>query len=700
MQPAFPTTEAFPAVITTNQKFSRRAMGYLWENRSEFDPVTVGLLDSLYKNRKKGELFCIQPITYKRKAHGYGRYYGNKSSLEFLQNECRATLCRDYYHDIDIVNAQPVLLAQLGEKIGYDLPRLDFYVEHREAVLADVMDNLSISRDDAKTEVLKVCYGGKCEALCELYDELRGFCKKLMNHSTQMAGLWAIAEKKAKAEDKSKYGCFLSLVAQTLECWCMLAMKEAFESRGWSVDVLVFDGIMVAKREGQTITPELFQAVQQHIADVTGYKVSVLEKPMVGFTMPPVDDRTEVVPGVKMDEYNEMKTLFERNHFYHSATNQFVEVNEETGDLLMMDTAHASEYLRSWIFKTSNNNLKNTQFFPIWRDDCTRRVIHRIDMKPSTDPCVYSPPTRFAFNAVDAPDNAAEYIATFQDLVSKVIPDDVMRELFMEWLAQLVQKPFDSSKTCIVLAGGKGCGKDTIGDWISEYLLGRTLSHNYESNDQFWEKHDVGRLNRLFVKLEEASGVLNKKHEDDFKGRITSDTLTVNPKGQKPVTTGNYVRYFLTTNHGCPIALDEGERRFAVIHCGSELIGKMDYWNALRGNGCAPKLFCKEAAKAIGDWLMTLTTGSFPRVLPRSALAQDIIDATKSAEERFVFSDAWDGQAVSAQELFVMYRMFCRENELAHAQTATSFGTRMMNLILLHKVEKKRSKTGFVYVRC
>jgi phage/plasmid-associated DNA primase len=274
-----------------------------------------------------------------------------------------------------------------------------------------------------------------------------------------------------------------------------------------------------------------------------------------------------------------------------------------------------------------------------------------------------------------------------------------MRGLFMEWLAQLVQKPFDNSKTCIVLAGGKGCGKDTIGDWISEYLLGRTLSHNYESNDQFWEKHDVGRLNRLFVKLEEASGLLNKKHEDDFKGRITSDTITVNPKGQKPVTTGNYVRYFLTTNHGCSVALDEGERRFALIHCGSELIGNMDYWNGLRGNGCAPKLFCKEAAKAVGDWLMTYNAGSFPRVLPRSALADAIIDATRSVEERFVASEAWDGQEISAGDLFTTYRQFCRENDLAGAMTQKGFGTRLVDLILLNKIQKKRSKSGFVYVR-
>jgi hypothetical protein len=400
-----------------------------------------------------------------------------------------------------------------------------------------------------------------------------------------------------------------------------------------------------------------------------------------------------------MEQYNDMKSLFERNHFYYEPTGQYVSVNEQTGKLLMMDSMHATDSLRTWFFQTGKTILDTTQFFPLWRKDPTRRTVSHIDMKPSTDPTVYSPPLRLAYNSAEAPDDAAAYVETFQDLISKVIPDDVMRSLFLEWLANIVQRPFENSKTCIILAGAKGCGKDTIGDWISEYLLGRTLSQNYESNDQFWDKHDEARMNKLFVKLEEASGVLNKAHEDDFKGRITSETLTINPKGQRPVTSGNYVRYFLTTNSATPVALDEGERRFALIACGNSLVGKMDYWNALRGNGCTPKLFSKEAAKAVGDWLMTLPIGSFPRVLPRSELAQDAIDETTGSEARFLASDAWDGSRTSSLDLFHMYRQYCRDNELAGAMTATSFGLRMSQLVLEGKVVKRRGNVGFVYLR-
>jgi hypothetical protein len=46
-----------------------------------------------------------------------------------------------------------------------------------------------------------------------------------------------------------------------------------------------------------------------------------------------------------------------------------------------------------------------------------------------------------------------------------------------------------------------------------------------------------------------------------------------------------------------------------------------------------------------------------------------------------------------------MYRAFCRDNDLAGAQTANSFGRRMMDLVLLHKVEHKRTKAGVCYSR-
>jgi hypothetical protein len=96
---------------------------------------------------------------------------------------------------------------------------------------------------------------------------------------------------------------------------------------------------------------------------------------------------------------------------------------------------------------------------------------------------------------------------------------------------------------------------------------------------------------------------------------------------------------------------------------------------------------------------MTLPIGSFPRVLPRSELAQAAIEDTLSSEARFVASDAWDGSPTPALELFQMYRRFCRDNELAGAMTATSFGLRIGQLVLEGRVVKRRGETCILYRR-
>jgi hypothetical protein len=103
------------------QLFNRRAMGSLWERRRDLDASQVRILKSLYDSKKRGTLASKTPITYahsKSKAGqmGFGRYYGTMGSLETLQRDIRATLCAEYYTDIDIVNCHPTLLVQMAHK--------------------------------------------------------------------------------------------------------------------------------------------------------------------------------------------------------------------------------------------------------------------------------------------------------------------------------------------------------------------------------------------------------------------------------------------------------------------------------------------------------------------------------------------------------------------------------------------------------
>jgi hypothetical protein len=670
-------------------------MSDLWAQREKLlSSDETERLDKLYRGRKASSLLQTQDITYKTSSKseagrkGYGRLYGYGGfSLEQVQADLRATLCRDIYHDLDIANCQPTLLLQMAARYEKLLPCLAYYVEHREEFLENLRVELDCSRAEAKARVLAVLYGSGTNhaGLRALSSEIRSFATFLAT-TDEWSDLYSLTP------SDNKLGSFLATALQNEERRCLLVMNEWMESHGWRVDVLAYDGFMVRRRPDTPVTPALLQSLSDAVQSSIGYKVVLTEKMMEGIDIPvPEPSAIEIAPGVSVAAYNTMKAKFEENHFYLAGACKICAYDPETNKIHQLSKEQAVESLIEWHFPAAAGKsfTDNTLFVPLWLKDPTRRIVKDIVMGPPTDnPSLFTIPFRPAWDYGEAPPaetERLEVIEAFKGFVTKLIPEEPLRCLFMEWLAHLLQKPFENSKTCVVLAGGKGCGKDTLGDFIGECLLGAAYYQNYPQAPQFWDKHDMGRFAKIFVKVEEAMGTLNRAHEAEFKGIITSTTLTVNPKGVSPLTMPNYVRYFLTTNEASPVKLDELERRFVIIPCSTELIGKMDYWRALRA-----KLFNPVGAYCVATWLMEQTIGVFPRVLPKSELHKEIIETERTTEERFAMeAGPWAKEELTAAELFQEYRAWCLEN--GHTPTINSvwFGRRISQVAMDGKILKR-----------
>ena len=179
------------------QMFSRPGAGFLYEMRKQLPDTVNANVDTLWNNRKKGSINCEQDVVYKLSKSGpgslgYGRLYGSKGSLERMEKECRGVLCKEFYHDIDVVNCHPVLLYQFAKnKFQIDLPEVEKLCDNRDAYLAAISDN----RDDAKTSIIKILYGGKntFPFLEPLAQEIKKFTKTLMG----------------KPEYKELYECYI-----------------------------------------------------------------------------------------------------------------------------------------------------------------------------------------------------------------------------------------------------------------------------------------------------------------------------------------------------------------------------------------------------------------------------------------------------------------------------------------------------------
>lgn len=672
--------------LSCTQLFSRRGIGYLWDNRNGLDPGQVSIINSIYNNRKKGTVECQQTVTYRLSSEkagklGWGRLYGTKGSLETLEKECRGTLCADYYHDVDIVNCHFVLLSQFAKtKFERDMPEVDRYIADRESFLREAG---CASRDEAKQEIIRILYGGttKNEFLLPLSLEAKRF-SKFLSAQAEYLELFAACKNKDNV-----YGSFLSFILQTEERKCMLAMKECFEQLGWSVDVLAYDGVMIRKNPQLSVDTAI-NASEAAVKAVCGYDINVVEKPMSSFNIPETTE--EIVKGVTREMYNEMKERFEKTNFYYGPSHEMIEVRGN--DLLRMGIEHAREYYsRKWHFEHSQKFGDFTTFFDIWRRDKTARVIMKIDMRDSDDPTVFVMPPSFAWR--DGGATATGAVEKFKEIMS-LIGNPTQQDYIMKWLAQMVQHPFDKVGTSIVVTGEKRTGKDTPFDFFTEFVVGGDYSRNYTcGGSQFFEKHDTGRMNMFLCKVEEANRNTFLRNADKFKSLITAKDEMYNDKGRKAVTVSNYNRFVLTTNGACPVDLGDGEERFLVATCSNARRHDIEYWAEVRR-----VLFNKEAGRAVGQWLSTLDISGFEfRRTPKDEYQTMIVESEKTSEERFV--EQWEGEEVGAAEFYRLYRAFCISNELRPCDNSQNLGIRLLKLVRDGKLIKKKTMGEMVYRR-
>lgn len=674
--------------IICEQVFSRKSLGYLWKKRDELDPGQASILDALYKNRKRGTIEGSVRVEYHLPKTGagklgYGRMYGTKGSLETLERECRGTLCDDNYYDIDVKNCHPVLAVQFAKRYyNQELPEVQEYCDNRDRYLKLVSEN----RDEAKQAILKIFYNGRNDFafLKKFQQEVKNFTQIVMA-VTQYTDLLRYC----KSQKENTPGMFLSFLLQTEERKVMLAMRKSLISRGWSVDVLAYDGVMIRKDAKLKFSQELLREVEEDVEKETGYKVELTHKEFEKFEVPEEED--EIAPKVSKTDYDQRKAQFEDNHFYFVPTNSIARIGEH-GRLDFFDLQHAKTLFIEYDFKHSNLLKDKTSFLDLWLSDPTRRQIERIDQKPSENPCVYSPPVVFEYTKYEGYNEEA--IDMFNRLLN--INSGNNPELFaylFKWIAHIVQKPFENPRTAIILTGEKGCGKDTLGDFIKEWVLGELYTHNYTSTAQFWDKHDESRLSKFFIKLEEASGALNRQHIGEMKARITSCDLTINPKCAKPITSKNYNRFLMTSNEARPVKVEDNERRFVVMACSPEWVGKHDEWTKLR-----KVLFTKEGASTIGQALLKVDLSDFnPSVLPVNEYMNEIIDTEKTPEQRFL--ENWNGQPKLSSELYTLYKHYCIENDLPYVKSSQSLGFKLTLFVRDGKLLCKHTMKGKVYYK-
>lgn len=152
-------------------------------------------------------------------------------------------------------------------------------------------------------------------------------------------------------------------------------------------------------------------------------------------------------------------------------------------------------------------------------------------------------------------------------------------EYLMNWLARMFQCPGEQGGVAVVLKGGRGTGKGTLGNAVAR-IIGQHALHITNS------KHLTGNFNAhlrdaVFVFADEAFFAGDRAHESVLKGLITEPTLTIEAKHQNAVTAKNVTHILMASNEHWVVPAGEDERRFFVLEVSDRHKQDRAYFDAI-----------------------------------------------------------------------------------------------------------------------
>ena len=618
-----------------------------------------------------------------------GRLYPDGGmGLQCFSRDIRNPLTAKYYWDIDIENAHYVFAQHLAEERGIRTDCMKLYIENRNACLASVSTN----RSTAKTAFLRILYGGDItlyDATLGEYVEPEGdmsFLYSLREEVTAlMERIWIECDSVRKhcLRKRNPKASVLSIVLQTIEKHILLTLDRCFTEKGRSMDVLIHDGGLVRRLEGETeFPPALLREAESILLAETGYVLTLVNKPIVHF----YDVKPEVLyiaEGVPMGTFRKKQIEFERNHFFLRENGCICEIRSD-GPLLMMSNEHAVRNMANIVFEYRKDNiLKRVPFYPIWLSCGDRREYEKLVFKPDGI-CKESEYNTFLpLRGSSCPiAKGAEGWNRFLDITLVLTKGNVAhREYVVRWIALKLQRPWVIPEVCLVFTGPQGIGKNMFWEFVGTKLIGKE-QFIYTNNimKDIFEKHSEAQMSNLLCLMDETQSSITRKMANDLKGLITAKMTQINPKDVRPFQIDTFMSYVVLTNDSTPVKLDNGDRRYCVFHTGNGHKGDFAYWKE------TSSLFeSEEVAGSVFSHLMEMDLSGFVvNDFPITEMREIMMENERSVEETFLMEIAsglegdWRG---TNQEFYKLYSDWCRKYDI-RPKSAVGLGRELTPFIV------------------
>lgn len=532
----------------------------------------------------------------------FGRLYEVKQlGMQCLWREIRAFLADPHYWDVDVVNCHYAILLQLADGLGVEPFRTQHirkYVENRDEMLYDI----SPSREVGKLALIKVLYGGKVDDMDTDEDDAEhvdaAALEAIRDEVHDLTALFWTRQKELRSIEKIRRAdraqtSFLSYYLHSLERKVVLAASDYLDSIGRRMDCIIHDGGLVRKLEGEKEPPQqLLDDIRAYVKKRTGFDLAWTFKPLKhSFTV------SADIP--ENETYQAVKAEFEKHKFAYSGhvyrlgrvfTESVTLRRRRYNDLMLSFTQAGHEYGNIYYKELVKGVIVSQPFFEKWKKDPKRREYEHLEFTPKQDPKDTKIYNLFeSFDIEDQMKENPEILETCPDFettlvyswLREVICDDNEKRFMylMKICHKILFRPYIQTGVMpIFFSDAKGTGKSLFCLWMSR-MIGMHMTASTSKPELIFGHFTDLLCQKAMVVYEE--GDVPRDLTDTMKEFITTEVITIHPKGMPPRPQMNNTQFFQCTNHMKAISAEGGCRRLVVYPVSDRYVKVSGYYSAL-----------------------------------------------------------------------------------------------------------------------
>jgi len=512
---------------------------------------------------------------YSKEMRTSGRRFAQDFSLQGMKRNLRSFLTgtdegERYYHDYDMVNAHPSILACMlltywcgnDEEFERCYPFLFAYTR------SSVTRRKFLERAEcSKRDILVMMNSANPSQIFNEYaqgidTEFKQIQNVFYNSTPDDFHEFEVFKGEIK---RNKGGKFLNKLLCIMENNILTKVQGYYQEKYQfqdTVSTLMFDGLFISLDDQVDVLNQITEdsgiewCVKEPNTDIENSDT---------YKNRNVDD---IAKTVMSRSYASQKLIFEQSHFLIENPYMFARETVVAGVstvTMYNQTDFKGLTKRNKYF--SKERKCDVAIFDKWNGDPECRHYKKLDFIPrlGVNKEIYNTFQGFHY-ANDKPyTHTDDLIDLFRSTISTLVDhNEECIDYCLKYFAHLFQKTDERPSVALVFKSEQGYGKDTILDCIAK-IMGNEYLYRTAKPDDIFGNFNGALKNKLLIQLNELEGKDGFANKDKLKSLITENITNINEKNVKQYDQSNYVRVIICTNRLNSVEIPSGDRRFVVF---------------------------------------------------------------------------------------------------------------------------------------